>query len=144
MFRHDFAQPLATSRQGTSTARLLQGADARILIVDDDREASRRLAAMLTTGGFDDIRTVRSAARALTLAAAFLPHLVFLDTALPDVDAYELSRQIAKCLQQKPVRLIGLTRSGETAGREVARFERFLSKPVAQVDLDRIVGRPAS
>ena len=55
-----------------------------ILIVDDDRQAGKSLALMLTATGFDEIRTVRSAARALAIAATFHPAIAFVGKAEAD------------------------------------------------------------
>ena len=111
-----------------------------ILIVDDKREAGKSLAQMLTDNGCDEIRTVRSAARALAIAATFQPSIAFLGLPTPDGLESNLAALLQKNSREKSIRLIGLTDLAEPPGREEARAsggERFISKPVSQVELEK-------
>jgi CheY-like chemotaxis protein len=111
-----------------------------ILIVDDNREAGKSLAQMLADNGCDEIRTVRSAARALAVAATFQPAIAFLGIPTPDGLEANLAALLQKNSREKSIRLIGLTDHPEPPGREEARasgVERFISKPVTQVDLEK-------
>ncbi|HEY6124462.1 MAG TPA: response regulator [Steroidobacteraceae bacterium] len=111
-----------------------------ILIVDDNREAGKSLAQMLTDSGCDEIRTVRSAARALAIAATFQPAIAFLGIPTPDGLEGNLAALLQKNAREKNIRLIGLTDLAEPPGREEARalgVERFISKPVTQLELDK-------
>jgi CheY-like chemotaxis protein len=119
--------------------------DTRILIVDKDRAVGKALTDMLYATGFDDVRSVLSAPRAITVADGFRPGIVFLDVELPGMDAYDLARQLLKQARQNAMRVIALTGSIDHPGREEARgagFERYLVKPVAQVELDKVLRRP--
>jgi CheY-like chemotaxis protein len=111
-----------------------------ILIVDDNREAGKSLAQMLTDSGCDEIRTVRSTARALAIAATFQPAIAFLGIPTPDGLEGNLAALLQKNAREKTIRLIGLTDLAEPPGREEARalgVERFISKPVTQLELDK-------
>jgi CheY-like chemotaxis protein len=111
-----------------------------ILIVDDNREAGKSLAQMLTDSGCDEIRTVRSTARALAIAATFQPAIAFLGIPTPDGLEGNLAALLQKNAREKNIRLIGLTDLAEPPGREEARalgVERFISKPVTQLELDK-------
>ena len=111
-----------------------------ILIVDDNREAGKSLAQMLADSGCDEIRTVRSAARALAIAATFHPAIAFLGNPTPDGLEGNLAVLLQKNSREKGIRLIGLTDRTELPTREEARasgVERFISKPVTQVELDK-------
>jgi CheY-like chemotaxis protein len=113
----------------------------RILIVIDDRLAGRHLARMLTGKGYEEVRAVSNAARALILARQYEPGVVFLDVGLSD-DAYELARALHRQAGQDAMRLIALTGSIEHSTREQARsagFERWLVTPVAQNELDNVL-----
>jgi CheY-like chemotaxis protein len=143
MLQTDAARQLS-SRPTRHPVNALVSVDTPILIVDSDREIGRSLSGMLTALGFEEVRTVRSAPRALAIASTFLPRIAFIDIALPDMDANELARQLAKHVPQKSLRLIALTANVEHPGREEARsagFERFLVKPVEQAEIDKIIGR---
>jgi CheY-like chemotaxis protein len=119
----------------------------RILIVDHDRGIGTSLTFMLTTRGYEDVRAVRSARRAIAIAESFNPALVFLDIELPDHGTLEVAERLRKGARQPAVRLIALTSSAEHEKREEARvagFERFMVKPLSQTELDKILGRPAA
>jgi CheY-like chemotaxis protein len=121
--------------------------ETRILIIDNDRQTGRSLALMLEATGYDEIRTVRSAARAITVAEEFRPALVFLDIEMPEPGGYDLATQLQRNSKLRAMRLIALTTDVEHATREAARvagFERFLVKPVTQVELDKILRRPVT
>jgi two-component system, OmpR family, response regulator len=118
----------------------------RILIVDHDRGVATSLTFMLTARGYDDVRAVRSARRAIAISEQFNPRLVFLDIELPDSGSLAVAEHLRKGVHQHALRLIALTNSAEHERREEARvagFERFLVKPLSQTELDKILGRPA-
>jgi DNA-binding response OmpR family regulator len=119
----------------------------RILIVDQDRGVATSLATLLSARGYEEIRAVRSARRAMTLALQFNPGLVFLDIELPDDGALEVAASLRKGARQHALRLIALTSSPEHEKRDEARiagFERFLVKPLSPIELDKILRRPAA
>lgn len=119
------------------------GGTTRILIVDQDRQSGTVLSFMLAARRFEEVRAVRSAGRAVAIMGRFLPTIVFLDLELPDDGANVVARQLA-CHQLMPrPRLIGLTRSADSALAAAARagdFERWLVKPISQEALDDIPG----
>jgi CheY-like chemotaxis protein len=122
-------------------------AATRILIVDSDRQVGTSLTFMLSARGYDDVRAVRSARRAVAIAEAFRPGLVFLDLELPDHGALEVADQLRKGARLHAMRLIALTSNSEHERREedrAAGFERYLMKPLAQSELDKILGSPAA
>ena len=118
-----------------------------ILAIDHDRQVGRALAFMLAARGYDEFRAVRSANRAISVFELFRPGIVFLDLELPDVDSLQLAQKLRRGAKQRTFRLIALTREVEHGRREEARaagFERFFVKPVAQEELDKILGIRAS
>jgi CheY-like chemotaxis protein len=118
----------------------------RILIIDNSRQVGIALSFMLTARGFGEIRAVRSPERALALSGHYLPTLVFLDLDLPDSQSLSLARQMRQDSRQRSMRLIALTQDAAHPSREEAResgFERFLTKPVTNEELDKVLNRPA-
>lgn len=117
---------------------------AGVLIVVADRLVGRRLASMLTKKGYQGVRAVSSASRALILAHEYDPGIIFLDLELSD-DAYDLARVLQHHAGHDAHRLIALTPAIELSTRERARragFERWLVTPVVQSELDDLlVGR---
>lgn len=117
----------------------------RILIVDNDRGVGTALTFMLAARGYQEVRTVRSARRAIALAELYRPALVFLEIELPEEGALAVARQLRRGARQQGVRLIALTASAEHEHREEARqagFERYLVKPLAQAELDAVLSMP--
>lgn len=72
-----------------------RGAGERILVVEDEPDIADLLAAGLRFVGFD-VRVARSGAAALAVAAAYRPQLMLLDVMLPDIDGFELCRQLRR------------------------------------------------
>jgi CheY-like chemotaxis protein len=138
--RTRFVRDNPVHKPGTTSA-------TRILVVDQDRRVGVALNFMLAARGFDEVRVVRSAARAFAIAELFKPDLVFLDVELPDLASVTVAQQLRRDARQRGLRLIALTRHAEHDMREEARvagFERFLTKPVAQEELDKILGNAGS
>ena len=133
--------------QRVSRRELQAAADTRFLIVDDDRQVGRTLSFMLEARGYEEVRAVRSAARAEAIFGAFQPGIVFLDLDLPDSGSLRLAEQLQRHTRMRKFRLIALTHDVQHAMRDDARaagFERYLVKPVAQAELDKILFIPAT
>jgi CheY-like chemotaxis protein len=64
-----------------------------IVIVDDTPANLDLLAAILRDGGYD-VRVANSGRRALRVAQAHPPDLVMLDIQMPEMDGYEVCRQL--------------------------------------------------
>lgn len=115
--------------------------DQGVLIVVADRLVGRHLARMLTRKGYEGIRAVSSADRALVLAHEYEPGIIFLDLGLSE-DAYDLGRALQHQAGPDVPRLIALTPFIEHSTRERARsagFERWLVTPVAQSELEDLL-----
>ena len=65
----------------------------RILVVDDESSISDLISTSLRFVGFD-VRTAATGSEALTVAEEFKPHAVVLDVMLPDLDGFEVCRQL--------------------------------------------------
>lgn len=65
----------------------------RILVVDDELSISDLIATSLRFVGFD-VRTAATGSQALTVAEEFKPHALVLDVMLPDLDGFEVCKQI--------------------------------------------------
>jgi CheY-like chemotaxis protein len=129
-----------------STARDVPVAnETPILIVDDDRGSAKALGALLATRGYDELRWVRSEARAISIAETFRPAIIFLDIDPPGPERLQLAARLRQAAGRPTVRLIALTSMVEHTLREEARaagFERYLVKPLAQAELDKVMRLP--
>jgi DNA-binding response OmpR family regulator len=110
---------------------------ARVLVVDDDRDAADSLAMLLARRGFE-ARCAYGAAEALDVARAFRPRQVLLDLRLGDADGAELAQQLRGL--GRPLRVIALTGSSRAELGEAADlFDGFVRKPVELADLVAIL-----
>jgi CheY-like chemotaxis protein/anti-sigma regulatory factor (Ser/Thr protein kinase) len=117
----------------------------RILIVDDNRDAADSLGLLLKFSGHDT-RVVYNGKDALASVESFKPDVAVLDIGLPDMDGYELARQIRRMPQSKPLRLIALTGYGQVEDQQrayAAGFDGHLIKPVTSDALEHaMAGTP--
>ncbi len=74
-------------------AKSTENTNHRILVVDDESSISDLISTSLRFVGFD-VRTAATGSEALTVAEAFKPHAVVLDVMLPDLDGFEVCRQL--------------------------------------------------
>lgn len=89
----------------------------RIVVADDHVDVASSLGLLLSTWG-QEVRVAYSGEEALRAAEAFLPHLVFLDLDMPDIDGFEVARRIRQTRLGRDVVLIALT------GWEYDRYAR--------------------
>jgi PAS domain S-box-containing protein len=118
-------------------------APRRILVVDDNRDATESLMLLLQLDGHET-RAAYDGPEALDAAQAFQPEIVLLDIGLPGLNGYE----VARCLRQRPggehLLLVALTGWGQDDDRERTRaagFDEHLVKPVDPALLDRVLAR---
>ena len=76
-----------------ATKATTESTGQRILVVDDESSISDLIATSLKFVGFD-VRTAANGSQALTIAEQFKPHAMILDVMLPDLDGFEVCRQI--------------------------------------------------
>ena len=135
-------------------------AKARILVVDDNRSLVRVLEQLLRKNGFDVI-TAFDGLEGLQKARDKKPDIAILDVVMPEMDGYEMCRQLRGDPNTAHITVLMLTRKGRVddigeSGEDRRRFDSrvqerlkafeagaldFLSKPVAARDLlDRVGG----
>ncbi len=65
----------------------------RVLVVDDDRDTIESAAQLFRMKGHD-ARTARSGAEAIERTKLFCPHLILLDLAMPQMDGFQVLREL--------------------------------------------------
>jgi CheY-like chemotaxis protein len=107
--------------------------DLKILVVDDNRDAADTCAMLLEASGHH-VQTAYTGRAALELARAFRPHALLLDISLPDVDGYELARQVRATPWGRRAALVAVTGWGQEQDRMRAAqsgFDQHLVKPIS-------------
>lgn len=114
----------------------------RILVVDDNEDVAISFGALLEVLGHD-VRVVLDGRMALDVVRDFMPSIVFLDIAMPDMDGYEVARRLRAEHQQENLRLVAVTGYGQEHDAERAQragFDHHLLKPVDLKDLQALLG----
>ncbi len=143
--------PIASSAGGTARGEAPVGQDAalpslqgvRVLVVDDDADA-RHLARYILQGCGATVSLAAGAAEALALARSQRPHVLVSDIAMPDVDGFQLVRQLRA--QDDPwlaaipaIALTAFTRAQDEQRAVAEGFQCFVRKPVDAVEFVRQV-----
>ncbi|MFM0698225.1 CheR family methyltransferase [Paraburkholderia sediminicola] len=115
---------------------------SRILIIDDNADASEALAMLLADEGHQ-VETRLDGVSGLSAAATFSPDVVLLDIGLPGMDGYEVVRRLRESESSRNAVLIAVTGYGLPADRRrsaEAGFDHHLTKPVDYEALIRLIG----
>jgi signal transduction histidine kinase/ActR/RegA family two-component response regulator len=107
------------------------GPRRRILVVDDNHDATEMLRVALADAGHM-VATAASGSEALGIVRDFRPEVGVLDIGLPGMDGYELARMLRK--SNAAIRLIALTGYGQVTDVEAAKnagFDAHSAKPIA-------------
>ena len=117
----------------------------RILVVDDNRSATKMLARLIGKLGDHAVSVAHDGATALTLAQQENPDLVVLDIGLPEMSGHEVARRIRALPEQRAAMLVALTGYGEVDDRRESResgFDLHLVKPIGIDDLRQLFIHP--
>ena len=117
-----------------------------ILVVDDDLANLALAEALLRTEGFR-VLVAMDAASVFAVLKKATPALILMDIQLPEVDGWELTRQLKADPATSGIPVIAITAYGKAGDDKKARetgFVAFLSKPVSTRDLPDIVRRHLS
>ena len=121
--------------------------DAPVILVVDDDLANLALAqALLQEEGFR-VRVAMDAASTLAVLKTVTPALILMDIQLPEVDGWELTRQLKADPATRDIPVIAVTaygKAGDDAKARQAGFIEFLPKPISTRDLPGIVRRHLS
>jgi two-component system, sensor histidine kinase len=103
----------------------------RILVVDDNRDAAETLGALLEALGAT-VTVTHSGRAALDVVGQFDPDAVLLDIGMPEMDGYEVARQLRSMPGRSHTLLIALTGWGQDQDvrqSHAAGFDHHLVKP---------------
>ncbi len=118
----------------------------RVLIVDDNLDAARSMAALLKLLSHQ-VWTAHDGPSGLEAARSYRPEIVLLDIGLPGMDGYLVAEQIRREDFGKAMRLIAVTGYGQEEDRRQAfssGFDQFVTKPVDYATLLSLIVAPGS
>jgi two-component system, cell cycle response regulator len=110
---------------------------SKILIVDDTPAALEVLEDLLTPQGYE-LLLASDGVSAMATAVAHTPDLILLDVMMPDIDGYEVCRQIRAHSVTASIPVIIITALTDTASRLKgieAGADDFLTKPINRYEL---------
>ena len=113
-----------------------------LLVVDDDAFIARLLEIELSAAGYD-VRTAGSGDRALALAIERCPDLILADVTMPNMDGFELTRQLRMDERTAGTKVILLTARGLSADRLegfAVGADDYVIKPFDTPDLVARIG----
>ena len=125
----------------TTAPHLTDPESVRILVVEDNRDTAMSLMILLAMKGYT-VHTANDGLKAVEIAAAFEPDVVFLDIGLPGIDGHEVARRIRATSAGKDVRMIALTAWGDEEHRRRSAevgCEQHLVKPVQLTELMHVL-----
>ena len=115
----------------------------RVLIADDNRDGADSLT-MVTRAFGCEVRTAYGGVDAVHEAAAFRPHVVFLDLGMPDMDGLEAARRIRALPHGGDLLIVALTGWGQERDRQLtseAGFDVHVVKPADPLALRALIAR---
>ena len=122
----------------------------RVLVAEDEPNIVESLTFMLEQAGFE-VSVETDGRQALNAVKADVPDVLVLDVMLPEMDGYEVLRQLRADSQAEALPVLMLTAKGQHEDREMALkcgADLFITKPFANADIVSAVkkladGRPA-
>jgi len=115
--------------------------DLRIVIVDDNPDATYALAMLLERAGFTVVAQIYDPEQAVDCILTHQPHVAILDIAMPIIDGYEMAEQI-RASQDFPLKLIAISGLGGACDKTdslAAGFDAHLTKPANWAKLEALL-----
>jgi len=116
---------------GFDATRPLPGRPLRILLADDDRDATLSLSTLLKLEGYE-VRHVYDGNATLDAVREFEPDIVLVDIGMPKLSGYDVARHIREHYgKERPV-LVALTGWKQASDRilaTLAGFDHHVAKP---------------
>ena len=104
----------------------------RVLIADDNRDAAESLAVLLRLEGHE-VTVVHDGQEALATFHSLIPEVALLDIGMPELNGYEVARQVRQGSLGRAVTLIAVTGWGQEADKAralAAGFNHHFTKPI--------------
>ena len=115
----------------------------RILVVDDNEDAARSLAMLLSLAGHE-VRVEHNGRAALGTASTFLPQAIFCDIGMPSMGGYEFAARLRRDPRFDATLLVALTGWGSEDDKRRSRgagFNEHLTKPASPETVSELLSR---
>ncbi len=114
----------------------------RVLIIDDSVDLADALAILVLSHGHE-VRIAYRGVAGVEAAETYQPHLVFIDIAMPEMDGYQVARQLRS--QGCSATLIAFS-GYDLEPEDVAEagFDQFVIKPMLEPALIRLLAEVAA
>jgi CheY-like chemotaxis protein len=114
----------------------------RVLVADDNRDASETLAMLLRLDGHE-VHVANNGLEAIELYSRVRPDVAILDIGMPGLSGHEVAQRIRGLGGMPPVTLIAVTGWGQKTDKDRAAasgFDHHFTKPVEPNVLSRLLG----
>src|SRR3989338_1067228 len=88
---------------------LAKGAKFRVLVIDDDPKILKMMKTVLSSEEGLEVRTANSGFQAGILISNWLPDIVLLDFLMPEMDGFEVCRQLKSDEKTKDIPIVAVT-----------------------------------
>ncbi len=109
----------------------------KILIADDDVETLRLIGLMLQRQGFE-IAAASNGAQALEMSHTASPDLIILDVMMPDMDGYQVTRQLRQDAGTADIPILMFTAKSQVEDKVTgyeAGVDEYITKPIHPAEL---------
>lgn len=109
----------------------------RVLVIEDEPNISEAIRFILTRGGWQ-VEVEADGLAALHRLRAAPPDALILDLMLPDMDGFDVLRQLRAETRTRDLPVLMLTAKGQSTDRDLAArlgVTRFMTKPFANADV---------
>jgi signal transduction histidine kinase len=113
----------------------------RILLVDDNVDAADMLACLLEVQG-NEVVKAHDGKSGIEAAQRFLPHIVILDIALPDMTGFDVVKVLRASSENADALILALSGYGQESDKQqalAAGFDGHLTKPVTIETLEQMM-----
>ena len=112
-----------------------------ILVVEDQAEAADSMVLLLEKLGYKPV-VVYKGEHAIKIASTFRVDVVFLDIRLPDIDGFEVARQLRRMPEHTKSLVVAITGYGQEV--DIQRFKEvgidlYFLKPVAPETIKQVL-----
>jgi len=114
-----------------------------VALVEDNDDVRLLMGEVLESWGHE-VRQASTGAVGVDLILEQRPDIAFIDIGLPDMDGYELARQVRSALGTEKPLLVALSGFSQRRDRERAShagFDDHLAKPASPADLKRLLNQ---